>query len=173
MKFLASAVSAILATQYNIDNKGIEEFVSGFVFGFVGKDDLPDIQKCLTDESALEQEITNAIADITKGDLNDIIKGIMEIGQILKELPADLAHCKEIEADVAKILKWAQKFTNPTELVVIVSKNLLLHWKSVEKDVKAISSDWTAASYYNAGDDVADLVIQALGKPTEVETQLY
>ena len=169
MKFVSSAIAAIVATRYDIDSHGVEEFVSGFVFGLIGKDDLPDIEKCLQDESALEQEITNAIADISKGDLNDIIKGVMEIGQIVKELPTDLAQCKNIQADVEKIIVWAQKFTNPTELAVIVAKNLLKHWKNVVSDVKKTESDWKAADYYNAGDDVADLLIQAVGAPTGKE----
>ena len=107
------------------------------------------------------------IADFEKGDLQDIINGVMLAGQIIKELPADLATCKNIEADIAKLTAWAAKFAKPVELVTILAKNLLAHWSKIVKDVKTIESDWDASSYYQCGDDVADLVIQALGKPTE------
>ena len=166
MKLLVQAAAYILATKYDIDAHGVEQFVAGLMYEFIGKDDLPDIEKCLTDESALEQEITNAISDISKGDLDDIIKGVEEIGQIIKELPGDLAECKEIESDVEKLLVWAAKFKNPVTLVVVLSKNLLLHWKEVEASVKKMETDWTAKEYYNAGEDVGDIVIEALGKPT-------
>ena len=35
--------SLALMQGYQIDTNGIEQFVSGFIFGFIGKDDLPDI----------------------------------------------------------------------------------------------------------------------------------
>ena len=36
-------------------------------------------------------------------------------------------------------------------------------------DVSKTESDWTAADYYDCGDDVADILVQALGKPSEAE----
>ena len=71
MRVLATAVHAaatIIATKYEIDADGIEKFVSGMIFGLIQKDDLPEIQKCLANAESLEQEVTNAISDLSKGD---------------------------------------------------------------------------------------------------------
>ena len=93
MRVLAAA-TAILATKYDIDLHGIEEFVGGFMYGVIQADDLKEIETCLTDGEALEVEVTNAISDIQKGDIPDIVKGIQEMGQVVKELPNDLKDCQ-------------------------------------------------------------------------------
>ena len=167
MRVLSTAIASILATKYEIDAAGIEAFVGGFVFGLIQKDDLPEIQKCLKNASSLEAEVTNAISDLSKGDVADIIKAVEEMGQIVKELPADLADCQGMTDDIAKIENWAKIFAHPTTLIETITKNLLANWSTIFGDVSKVESDWTAASYYNAGDDVADILVLTVGKPTE------
>ena len=67
MRFVQQA-AAILATNYSMSLEGTEEFVAGLLYGMVQKDDLPEIQKCLTNAESLEAEITNAVSDLSKGD---------------------------------------------------------------------------------------------------------
>ena len=131
------------------------------------KDDLPQIEQCLTNAESLEAEITNAISDISKGDLQDIIKAVQEIGQIIKELPDDLDQCKDIQGDVDKIEAWAAVFTNPVELVTKLTKNLLANWSKVSADVTQIETDWTAEKFYESGEDVADVLILSVGPISE------
>jgi hypothetical protein len=66
------------------------EFVSGIIEGLIGKNDLPEIQKCLKDSGNLDQDIEEAISDFSKGDVPDIIKGVEAVGRIIQELPVDL-----------------------------------------------------------------------------------
>ena len=91
MRVLSTAVAAV-ATYNNldIDVTGVEDFVGGLVFGLISKDDLPEIQKCLQNAKGLEKEVNTAIGDFEKMDFSDIVKGIEEVGKIVKELPADL-----------------------------------------------------------------------------------
>ena len=163
MQTFAAALASISATQYNMDVAGVEQFVAGLIMGFVGKDDLPEIQACLQNAGALEAEITNAISDFSKGDLNDIIKGIEETMQIIKELPEDLKTCQDIDSDLAKIEAWAKIFTDPTKLVMTLTKNLLANWSKVVADVSKTESDWNANNFYDAGDDVAELLVLSVG----------
>ena len=116
MKFLETLVS-IVATNYQMDAANLEEFLGGMLFGLINKDDLPEIQKCLNNTTSLEAEFTIVISDLGKGDLQSIIKGIQELGQIMKELPNDLKDCKIIEDDVTKVLNWAKIFEHPAELL--------------------------------------------------------
>ena len=170
MQNFAAAIASISATRYNMDAAGVEQFVAGLIMGFVGKDDLPEIQACLTNAASLEAEITNAVSDFSKGDLNDIIKGIEEVGQIIKELPEDLQTCQDIDSDIAKIEAWAKIFTDPTKLVITLTKNLLSNWKQVSADVSKVETDWSADNFYDAGDDIASILVLSLGpvsKPME------
>ena len=163
---IVHAIAAFFASHKHIlGNEPVEDFVSGLLFELLGKDLEPDIKNCLNNESGLEKEIEEAIADFKKGDLNDIVKGVLEIGEIIKELPEDLAECKEIDKDLIEIAKWAAKFKNPVTLAVTIAKNLLFHWKGIENEVKKLEKDW-GTDYYAAGVDVGDIVISALGKPT-------
>ena len=171
MKVLA-AIASIIATNYQMDIEGVEQFVAGLIFGLIQKDDLPEIQQCLKDGSSLEAEITNAISDISKGDLQDIIKGVQEVGQIIKELPTDLDDCKGMDDDIAKIEKWASIFAHPTELVTTLTKNLLKNWQGVVADVSKTETDWNNADYYDAGDDIGDILILALGKISQEREEI-
>merc|ERR1712167_81578 len=51
--------------QANLGNE-VEDFVSGLLFELIGKDLEPDIKNCLNNESGLEKEIEQAIADFKK-----------------------------------------------------------------------------------------------------------
>ena len=160
-------LTQIIATKYGMDAAGVEQFIAGLIFGMIQKDDLPEIQKCLTNAETLEQEITNAISDFSKGDLQDIIKAVEEVGHIIQELPQDLADCQDMQQDIQRIENWAQIFKHPTQLVATLTKNLLANWSAVFADVGKTEKDWTAADYYDAGDDVADILVLSLGKPSE------
>uniref|UniRef100_A0A7S3CQ13 Uncharacterized protein n=1 Tax=Strombidium rassoulzadegani TaxID=1082188 RepID=A0A7S3CQ13_9SPIT len=162
MKIL-SAITAIIATRYQMDAAGVEEFVGGLIFGLIKKDDLPEIQKCLKDSENLEVQIVNALADVSKGDLQDILKGVQEIGQILQELPVDLSDCQGMSGDIAKIENWASIFSHPTTLITTLTKNLLSNWKDVVAEVSQTSSDYSSADYYKVGEDVGDLLILSVG----------
>ena len=99
----ATAIAGIIATKYQMNVAGVEDFVAGLFTGLIHKNDLPLIQACLKNTGALEAEITNALSDISKGDIPDILKGVLEMGQIIRELPNDLSDCKDIADDIKKI----------------------------------------------------------------------
>ena len=113
MRFVQAAAS-IIATYYQMDIQGAEEFIGGIIYGLIQKDDLPEIKTCLDNAENLEVEITNALSDFSKGDLQDMIKAVQEFGQIIQELPTDLENCKDIQGDIQKIETWAAIFAHPT-----------------------------------------------------------
>ena len=61
----------------------VVDFMDGLIFGLLQKEDLPEIQKCLTHAPDVAKQITAAVEDFEKGDFSDIIAGIGEIGQII------------------------------------------------------------------------------------------
>ena len=171
MKF-ASVLVGLVSYEYQITVEGVEEFVGGLMYGLLQKDDLPEIKKCLQNEQTLETEIETAIADIEKKDFKDILAGIQEIGQIVQELPGDLSDCKNIQGDVDKIEAWAKIFTEPSKLLPVLSKNVLANWKTITADVSKTDTDWKAADYKNAGEDVADILVESVGPISAVYNTL-
>ena len=164
---VTQAVAAYMATTYKMNIEGAEEMAAGLIEGLIGKDDLPELQKCLKNAESVEVELTNIIADLEKADLGDIIKAAQEIGQVIKELPADLQDCESIQGDVTKIENWGKQFANPVKLAETLTKNLLANWKPVQADIAALTTDYDGAKYFQAGEDIADVTILALGKISE------
>ena len=168
MKFV-QATAAIIGTYYQMNIEGAEEFVAGVMYGLIQKDDLPEIQKCLANAEILEVEITGALSDFSKGDISDMIKAVQEFGVIIGQLPEDLNECKNIQDDITKIETWAKIFANPVALVETMTKNLLANWKIVSADISKVTADYNNAEYYLAGQDVADVVVLAVGPISEAE----
>ncbi len=100
-------------TGYEMTPEEVIEFVAGLINGFVGHDDLPELQKCMTDAKTLAPEIEDVINDFKSGDPQKIIAGIEEIGTIIGQLPGDLANCKDIQDDLKRIETWAKIFEHP------------------------------------------------------------
>ena len=163
-------VAAALAQINAIDLAGTEQFVAGLIFGLVGKNDLSEIQTCLTGAQTLETEITTAITDFQKKDVQDIIAGIEQVGLIINQLPSDLINCKNIQGDLKRIQTWAQIFTKPTTLVETVTKNMLQHYTYVLGDIVRADGEWNNKQYYQVGDDVADILVQTIGAVPAAET---
>ena len=168
MRFVQAAVG-IIATYYKMDIEGAEEFIAGIMNGLIQKDDLPEIQKCLANTEVLEVEITNALADFSKGDIQAVIKAVQEFGVIIGQLPGDLAECKNISDDLVKVKTWAKIFAHPVSLVEVMTKNLLANWKDVSADITKTTSDYNSAKYFSAGEDIADVVVLAVGPISRAE----
>merc|ERR1712046_438265 len=154
-----------------MDIEGAEEMVAGLIQGLIQKDDLPDLQKCMKNAESLEVELTGVIADLEKGDLQDIIKAAQEVGQIIKEVPVDLADCKDIQGDLTKIENWGKQLANPVTLAESLTKNIIANWGPVQADIGALTKDYSASQYFKAGGDIADVTILALGKISEAKKQ--
>ena len=59
----------------------------------VNNDDLDVIKKCLTGADTLEEEVTLAMDDFSKGDLKSIMTGVNIMGLLIRRLPEDLSSC--------------------------------------------------------------------------------
>ena len=139
------------------------EFVAGIIDGLIGKNDLPEIQKCLSDSTNLDQDIEKAISDFSKGDGPDIIKGVEAIGRIVQELPVDLQDCGDIQGDINRIEKWATIFEHPETLVETILANAIKNHEAVITDAGKIVSDFSAGNFAQSGSDVGDILVLLLG----------
>ena len=154
---------ATAALHANIDLKGVEEFVAGFIDHIVNKQDLPELQACLKDTDTVAVEVNNIINDFMKGDMADIIKGVEEAIKLVKELPADLSECKNVQGDVEKITAWVAQFATVTGLTHI-AENVLANWSGIQTDNGTIVTDVQTDKFEDAGEQTGDILELALGK---------
>lgn len=104
-----------------------------------------------------------AVADFKKKDLQDIMKGITLIGKAIQDIPADVQQCKSITSHIDEIKQWAQIFKHPKDLLALMIPNVISHEPQVLTDVQDISTQWSEANYEKVGQDVADILVMAIG----------
>merc|ERR1719454_2303887 len=154
---------ALYAT-VSIDLTGVEEFVAGVVEGFVHKNDLKEIEACLTDADTLEGEIEAIVKDLSTLDITHIIDAVKKIVTLVQQIPDDLKNCEGIQGDITKITTWASSI-DPTK----IPTNVIEHLTPIVKDVQTITTDFQTNKYLDAGEQVADIAIEVLGPiPTNV-----
>ena len=141
------------------------EFMDGLFFGLTGKEELTEIQKCMTHIPEVADQITAAIADFEKKDLADIIKAIGEVGTIIQNIPTDFEDCQSsaLQGDIQRIEKWGQIFSDPKQLVEVVTMNVLKNYSKILADIGKIPDDFSSGDFKDAGDEIADIMVDAIG----------
>ena len=175
MKVLSALAYTILGSSDPAAEQ-TDEFVAGLINGLIGKNDLTEIEKCLKNTQLLEQNIEVALADVERGDMNDVIKGVREFGDVLMQLPQDMATCTSIQPDVLQIYNWALKFQNPVTIVETLQKNLKKNWTEVTKDIAKAQKDFNSKNYEVSGEDIAEIIVLSLGKvsdPVDSSDNMY
>merc|ERR1712070_135016 len=164
MKVL-SFLAVMAGSQYGIEVAQVEELLGGLIFGLIKKDDLKYIDTCLTDSDKVVEEVNDAVADLMKEDVEDIIKGVQILATLAAELPEDFKDCKEMQADVTKISKWAQGLAaDPASTAAMVATNVIKNFNGILDDINKSSSDISSGDYYTAGTDIADVVVLVVGE---------
>uniref|UniRef100_A0A7S3IPZ2 Uncharacterized protein n=1 Tax=Strombidium inclinatum TaxID=197538 RepID=A0A7S3IPZ2_9SPIT len=158
-----STLAMLLGVEVGFNLADTEEFIAGLIYGLVNDDDLSEIQQCLQGGQQLEDEIETAVADFKKKDITDIIAGIEVIGQIVQEFPTDLENCKNMQGDIDRIEAWAQIFKDPKQLVKTMTVNFMKNKTPIIGNATAVASDWAAENYYQSGDDIANVLVLAIG----------
>ena len=171
MKAPVAALALLAGYDKYMDASQIQEFIAGLVFGLVQKDDLKLIETCLKDGDTLTKEVTIALQDFAKKDLQDILAGVSEIGVVLQQLPQDLGDCTGMQPDIQRIENWAQIFKDPKLLIQTVTSNIIKNYKEITTDIASTYSDIQAQNFYNAGVDIADLMIANLGPVPKADEQ--
>merc|ERR1712166_683424 len=80
--FTHVATAAVLAA---VSVPELEQFLGGLFFGLLQDDHLDKIKLCLADAKSVESEMLEAVADIQKKDLMDMIKATKIIGTIVTQ----------------------------------------------------------------------------------------
>ena len=159
----AQLLVATAAYHANINLQEVEQFLAGFIDHLVYKQDLPELQKCLTDGDVVVKDVNDIINDFMKGDLADIVKGVEAAIALVKALPTDLAECKNVEDDVKKITTWISQAATPSGLAHI-AENVMANWSNIQTDIGTITTDVQTDKFEDAGEQTGDILELALGK---------
>lgn len=139
---------------------GAAEFFAGFLYNFLGDNNLDEVEVCLGDADSLALDAFQVVEDFIK---KDSVAALAEIHTIVGQLGNDLSDCKGMTTDVAAIKSWSKKFDSKTDLIATVTKNFLFHKKAITADIHAEKAELAAAQYYQAGATLADTATLALG----------
>ena len=116
----------------------------------------------------LAKDYSEAITDFRSMDTPKIIQGVMKIGEAMQMLPEDLSSCENMQNDVKTLSNWATIFTNPKQLMSKVSINVMFHYTEIFADTVKLTGDCNS-DYYNCGNDIADILVLTIGKPSETD----
>ena len=109
------------------------------------------IEGCWTGGEAIVTHIEAAIKDFEKGGKINVTRGIVQLKDVIAQLPAEVSGCKAIGGDIAAIKSWASVFSSKTKLVAKVTKNLAFHRKAIMADVTALKTSFAAKNYFKMG----------------------
>ena len=155
------ATAVIAATvSAHIDAKAPFEFLGGFLEGMIGDNHLDEVYTCEADAEVI---LTNADKAFKKLENHDFEGAITYFYEIAGALEITVSDCIDIGDDIQAIKEWSKIFDDKTKLIENITTHMLIHRKQVEDDIHAAKADWSAANYYKAGEDAADLVTIALG----------
>lgn len=158
-----SYLDAKFAPQVTFNASSIPKFVAGFVYKFVGDNNLAAIEGCWTQGSTIETEVVKGITLLKKGGKINITRGILQLKNAATAIPAELKTCKGMTADLRAIEVWASIFTSRTKLEATIAKNMALHHKAITADISTLETDFTGGKPFKAGEDAADLLAVAIG----------
>ena len=132
----------------------------GFGKGFATRNNLTQVEACVADASKLEAQIDEILEDVKKLSPENIIKAAKDLIALVKELPSDLKQCENMKDDVKRVHAWVKNVvTHPSTIL----KNAIAHIGDLTKEAKKEMDDLKADKGVEAGDDLAQIVVDLFG----------
>ena len=166
-----AATAILLSEKAGLPLKDVIAFTDGLIFGLIQKNDFEALNTCLTDAQDLAEDIQQALAHFAKKDLFDILEGIKDIGKALSDLEKDVGDCKAIKPDIDRIKAWAVIFKQPKKLMETIVTNTLVHGPQIYGDIAKMITDIGAHQMHNTGEDIADILVTAIGPIPEISVE--
>lgn len=114
--------------------------------------------------SNLQKDVSTAVADFNDGSYQSVLNGLYFLGLALQELPQDFTNCSSgLQDDLSRIGDWATIFIEPVQLAEDISHNIITNPIKADRDLKRAEKDWNKPDYYSFGEDVADILVLAVG----------
>jgi hypothetical protein len=150
----------------------VAHVIEGFLYGFVQAENLHGIEGCVKNGEGMVTQIESGIADFKKGTAISIPRGILTLKNVVSEIPDEIETCKSISADFAALKDWSGKFSSKASISAAIAKNMALHHKKITADISSIKSDESSQEFFKMGEDIAQLMADALGPVEKAAVQM-
>ena len=101
-------------------------------------------------------------------DPTQIVDGIKKIIDLINHGLEDIDVCKEASSDLDEVEKWAQNVVaHPSKII----NNSLKHITAIIGGVRNAVKDYSEEKYDEAGDNIAEVVVDMLGKVSDEFTE--
>jgi len=151
---------------YQFEIKSIPDFAGGFMFALLGESDLPEIDACYNGVTPLVSIMEDFITNLL--DFN-ILAAIEALESFIFHFQLDFQPCTMMSDDMAAVSAYFAQLKDPLSLIPIITKNYLLHQRKISADWADEQLSWSTGDYFQAGEDVGDILVLALGKIEESE----
>ena len=136
-----------------------EDLIEGILvgsFGSVGH----DVKGCIKDGEQVFIHVKDAIGFFEKGGRDNIIQGIIQVGEAIALIPQEVKECGAISTLVEDLIEIAAEFANPEALIVIIGERILWRGIPIAEDIYGAVSNFRKGDFYHAGESLGDIIKQ-------------
>jgi len=148
------------------------EIVGGVLKGAIDAD-FADLDQCIDDGEGIITDVENAVNHFKSKNINDIIAGLKDVGDILTKVEDALKSCEAIEGDFEKLKQMAAYFSSPSGALIHIGKDIVVHGIDIYHEVTAAVKAMEEKQYYNFGYNVGKAGAQILLGEQKVEATAH
>ena len=146
----------------------VEEIVTGVLKGAINAEGFNDIAKCMNDVTVVIGDASNAVADFKKGGASNVIEGLKQVADLLKNVKVSMADCTATKGDWARLEAMAKVIDSPTNFAYHVGKDLLINGQDIFGDIEGAITDYDSQKWEAFGEEVGRAAAKTiLGAPVE------
>jgi hypothetical protein len=160
----AALVGAISAKQQpsQVDIVKMEQIVDGLLKGALHAEGFDDIAHCIQDVEEVVADAETAVADFKAGDIQHVIDGVKEVGELIKVVKQGMQDCSHIKADWDRLAKMVAIFNSPTSFAYHVGKDLLVNGVEIYDDVTSAVNAYENQRWGDFGYAMGEAAAKAL-----------
>lgn len=126
---------------------------------------MEDYVECAVKDSAhVATDIEGAIAELEKKSVAGVTKGLEDMADALNTIAAGVQQCTQSKdiTQLKKIMELVKSFKNPKTFAMHVSQDILVNGADIFKQIEGTVSNFKAAKYEPAGENIGDALAEIL-----------
>jgi|TARA_B110000305_G_C19405190_1_gene622328 hypothetical protein len=162
---LALLLGSAAAKNNQVDKvnvKQVEDIVGGFLKGALDAEGFDDITKCIQDGEHIITDVESAVGHFEKKDAKDVIAGLEDIADLVKQVKAGMSDCSHIKADWEKLVQMAAIFDSPTSFAYHVGKDILVNGVQIFQEIETAVADYKSQKWEDFGFMVGEATAKTL-----------
>jgi cathepsin B len=117
-------------------------FAQGFLQGVEHAHAFDSLKECIVDDEAIMDDLERAVTDIKTKNPEKVKEGVHLIGEAAQLIPAAAAMCRVADAEIQKLVRLIESFTNPKAFFYYVGKSLLINHVEVLHEIQMSVSSY-------------------------------